>query len=108
MIKPGMSVSEGVKIVFKLLFVESERGLVGDVAGPREMPPARGLVGFQEVVSNTKNKDLGFPWCPHGDFQAMMQCASESGIFMTEVSKYAVCKYPGKGGGELAQEAGAH
>lgn len=41
-------------IVFKLLFVELVRGLEGDVAGPSKMLPARGLVGFQEVVSDTK------------------------------------------------------
>lgn len=43
-----------MKIVLKLLFVELVWGLIGDVAGPSEMPPVRGLVGFQEVVSNTK------------------------------------------------------
>lgn len=43
-----------MKIVLKLLFVELAWGLRRDVAGPGAMPPVRGLVGFQEVVSNTK------------------------------------------------------
>lgn len=41
-------------IVLKLLFVELVWGLKGHVAGPSEMLPVRDLVGFQEVVSNTK------------------------------------------------------
>lgn len=61
-----------MKIVSKLLFVESVRGLRGDVAGPAPVrcrqSEAR-LGGIPRGGFKYENKYLGFPWCPHGDFK---------------------------------------
>lgn len=54
-----------VKWVKTVYGVELVRGLKGDMAGPSEMPTVRGLVGFQEVVSNTKIST----WVSLGDFK---------------------------------------
>lgn len=56
-------------IVLKLLFKDLVRGSKGIWEAPVRCLPIRGLVRFQEVVSNPKIKYLGFPGCPHGDFK---------------------------------------
>lgn len=54
-----------MRIVLKLLPYKTSMGLKEAMAGLSEMPPIRGVVGFQEVVSKSKRStwvSLGVPW----------------------------------------------
>lgn len=77
------------------------RGRIQDA--PLRCLPIRGLVGFQEVVWNTKIStwvSLGVPM----EILSHDAMINESGIFMTEAGKYATWKYSRQG--DLVQKNG--
>lgn len=62
-------VSLKMYIVLKLLFVELLWDLKGIWEAPVEMPSNQRLGEIPRGGFKYRNKYLGFPWCPHGDFK---------------------------------------
>ena len=56
-------------MVLKLFLVKLVWGFKEGMGGPSEMPCNQKLGGIPRGGFKYKNKYLGFPWCPHGDFK---------------------------------------
>lgn len=53
----------------KLFICRTSMQLGGAMGGPHEMPSSQRLGGIPRGGFKYKNKYLGFPWYPHGDFK---------------------------------------